>query len=121
VLAAKLYYLGFDDYLGMFLMERKYAVLLAVNVVLLMVFAFGSQYLETLFYQPTYHSTHLTRTEYGLFTLTVQDWNYVNGAFTPTSDSITYPNYPAILFYVSFLINGAFLASQLRRKKQKQA
>jgi hypothetical protein len=103
-------------------METKFAVLLSINVVLLAIFAFSSLYLESLFFQPSYHSTHLTRTEYGLFTLTIQDWNYTNGAFIPTSDSIIYLNYPAILFYVSFLVNGLFFASQIRgKKKQKQA
>jgi hypothetical protein len=104
------------------LMEKRFAVLLFINLVLLAIFAISSIYLESLYFQPSYHSTHLTRTEYRLFTLAIQDWNYINGAFIPTSDSVIYLNYPALLFYVSFLVNGLFLATQIRgKKKQKQA
>jgi|GEM_PF-2919104 hypothetical protein len=99
-------------------MERKYAVLLTLNVVFFVFFVSSSLYLENLFAQPTYHATYLTKTEYELFTIRIQYWNYTDGAFIPTTDLLTYPNYPAILFYVSFIINGLFFAVYLRKRKQ---
>ena len=102
---------------------RKYAVVMVVvDVVLFLLFVLSSFYQGQLFSQTFYTPMHLTKSEWGFVTITVQNFNYyaLNGTMTPTSAPITYPNYPFIISYIFMIANIMFTITLLRETRKKQ-
>jgi hypothetical protein len=69
--------------------------------------------------------THLTWTSWSFYSFTVQNFNYQLGSqatyqtIAPTSDAITYANYPTLVFWIYFFGNIG-IRQELRKKESKQ-
>jgi len=79
-------------------------LIILLNVIFLILFVFGSYFVYDLFRQPSEQITHLTSSNWFVFTIDVQHFNYQNGTVVPTSGIMSYPNVPSILFWVYLML-----------------
>ncbi len=101
-------------------MQAKYIVLVSINFLFLFLLAFSWLSLTNVFSQTSYQTIHLTRIDYYLFTIRVQDWNYTNGTIVPTSGFTTHINYPSALLYVSFFVNTIFIIGEWKEARKRR-
>lgn len=100
-------------------MQAKYIALISINFLFFILLAFSWLSLTNVFSQTTYQTLHLTRTDYGFFFISVQDWNYANGTAVPTSGFTTYINYPFVILYVSFFVNVFFIVGEWKEARKR--
>lgn len=99
-------------------MSRFLVVFLIINIIFIIIFVFGSWYLINAFSFSfsTYQPTHFTRASWDIFTVSVQNFVYDNGALTPVSGVMIYPNIPAILLWTYLLVISPLLIELGRRE-----
>ena len=100
-------------------MRKYYVMAIAVfDIVLFALFLFSSSFHGDIFGQTSYSTTHLTRTDWGYFTITVHDYYYADGTLTPSSGISVYLNYPFILSFIFMSVNMLFAIVLLSKESQ---
>ncbi len=104
-------------------LKKKYILVIAVDMAAFLLFVLTSFFQWQLFAQNSGSQLiiHLTRTEWGFSSLTIQNfsYNYSNGTTTATSGLITYLNYPYIIAYFFLIENIVLVVNLLRNKEAK--
>jgi len=106
------------------MIKRKLTILLVVDVVLYLLFVVSCFSQGELFAQDYYSPSTLTRTKWGLTTVSVQRFHYYsNGTVVPASMVTVQPNYPFIIGAIFMLTNILVIANIVKtlRKTDNKA